>query len=182
MEERDYIKNYMKELELIDALSEEDNKKLIISASSGDEEARARLVEGNLYLVPLRVSEFLESNVNVSDLIQEGNIALMDAIRALYESDDDYKVQNYTEYFSELIDIALNAFIAEESEAAMAANNMKDQANRLLDITTKFEEEYDRAATLPELANLMGLEEEEVENILKTSYNAMKLADGNNEK
>ena len=178
MENKDIIKQYMQEIESLEAFTEEQNKSILINAKSGSEDAKSKLVEGNLYIVPLRVSEFLDSQVNVNDMIQEGNMALIEAVDSLINGEED-DVDNFAQYFSEIIDISLNAFVTEESQAAMAAKNMASMANRLLDVTTKFEKENERPATLSELAKLMGMEEDDVENILKTSYNAMKLAEEN---
>ena len=55
---------------------------------------------------------------------------------------------------------------------------MAREANRLLEVTEALEEELGREVTLAELAERMKLPGDEVENILRVSYSAMEIGEG----
>lgn len=170
------LKLYLEELDSIKPLEENEILDLIPKVVAGDDAAIKALIEGNLYIVPLRVSEFVESGINVGDLIQEGNIALMEAVDSLTDGElpEDGK---YAEYFADLIDVALRAYIADESSIAMAARTMKQKANELLDATIKYEEENGEPATLEELSKILNMSKEDIETVLRASYAAMENGD-----
>ena len=174
MEEKEYIKTYLDELENVTPLGEEENVKLVARLRVG-EDVSEKLIEGNLYLVPGIVSEYLESGAPVGDLISEGNMALMNAARGLAEVDE--VPDKIDEFFVSKIREAIENFISEEGRISLAAAKMEEEANRLFEITKDFEDENGRPATLAELAELMGMSEDEVENILRVSYSAMMLGD-----
>lgn len=88
---------------------------------------------------------------------------------------------NFEEFLSGIIKKALEDFISKEGKEILAARKMEDEANRLLNLTRTFEEEKGRTATLSELAELMGLPESEVENIIRVSFSAMSLGDKSEE-
>ena len=174
MDEKDYIKTYLEDLEGIEPLGEEENAKLVAELRSGADVSE-KLIEGNLYLVPGVVSEYVDSGAQVGDLISEGNIALMNAARGLAE--DDEVPEKIDEFFVSQIRDAIENFITEEGREALASAKMEEEANRLFEITKDFEEENGRTATLAELADLMGMSEDEVENILRVSYAGIMLGD-----
>lgn len=75
--ELDYIKNVQ---QCAIALSEVEEKKLILDYHKGNIDARKKLIEGNLYIVVNTALKFAQLNMDFSELIQEGNIKLINAI------------------------------------------------------------------------------------------------------
>lgn len=171
MTENEYLKLYIDELAAISPCSPEENMALLERHLSGDEAAFSRLVEGNLHIVPELVSEYEGSGAAVSDMIQEGNLALMDALGSCE------KTAGLELHIASRVRAAVEEFIRAEGEEVLAAKKMEDEANRLITLTKEFEDENGRTATLPELAKLMGLTEDEVENIMRVSYSAITLGD-----
>ena len=172
MKQDEYLKIYIDELSQINPCLPEENLSLLRKVSLGDEQARARLIEGNLHLVPEVVIEYENSGAQVGDLIQEGNVALMDAVSAL-----DGRDAGLEAFLTERIRAAIEEFIRLEGVETLASRKLEDEANRLINLTRDFEAEHERAASLAELSELMGLPEDEVENIMRISYSAMTMGD-----
>ncbi len=174
MKETEYLKLYIDELSQIRPCSTEENLTLLGRMASGDDDARSRLIEGNLHIVPEIVTEYEGSGAPVSDMLQEGNMALMEALEAI-----SGKVTDPESFLAVRVRGALEEFIRLEGVESLAAHKLEDEANRLINLTRDFETEHERTATLSELAQLMGLPEDEVENIMRISYSAISLGDSN---
>ena len=82
MEESDCLELYQAELEEIKGLSEEEELKCFQLASAGDPAAKSRLTEHYLKTVYDLSRTFAFGSVPRSDLIQEGNVALVLALLA----------------------------------------------------------------------------------------------------
>jgi len=76
----DPIVQYRNNMSIFPFLSQEETCQLAIAAQGGDIEARNRIVEGNLKLVHSIAKSYLYTGVPLDDLIQEGNMGLMDAV------------------------------------------------------------------------------------------------------
>ena len=71
---------YFDEIRREQILSEKEEKKLILHAKKGDNEARSKLIKANLKLVVKIAKRYENFGVPLIDLIEEGNIGLMRAI------------------------------------------------------------------------------------------------------
>lgn len=74
------IKNYFKDLRKIEQISSAEQTELAIKAKAGDREAMDRLVKCNLRFVLTIAKEYQYGNIDIEDLINEGNIGLIKAI------------------------------------------------------------------------------------------------------
>ena len=97
---RDPLQAYLMEIRKIPLLSPEEEKKLAIKyKEEGDEQAAYKLVTANLRLVVKISLEYQRQwMVNLMDLIQEGNLGLMQAVKKF----DPYrgsKVSSYASYW-----------------------------------------------------------------------------------
>ena len=61
-------------------LTDEEKRELLLKAKAGDEQARKRLIDGNLRLVLSIVQRFLNRKENVDDLFQVGCVGLIKAV------------------------------------------------------------------------------------------------------
>lgn len=71
---------YFKEITDIPLLTQEEEKRLFIEFKNGNNLSKEKLIISNLKLVIYVAKKYNNKNVSFSDLIQEGNIALMRAI------------------------------------------------------------------------------------------------------
>jgi RNA polymerase sigma-32 factor len=78
----DPLQRYLTEIRRYPLLSREEEKALAIRYKEHDEiEAAYKLVTGNLRLVVMIAREYQRATRNLLDLIQEGNIGLMEAVK-----------------------------------------------------------------------------------------------------
>jgi len=76
----DLVHMYLDEIGRVPLLSPADEVELAKRVERGDVEAKRRLVEANLRLVVSLARRYAGSDVPLSDLIQEGNLGLMQAV------------------------------------------------------------------------------------------------------
>ena len=88
------IKNYFKDLRKLEQLSGAEQTELAIKAKAGDRKALDRLVKCNLRFVLTIAKEYQYGNVDIEDLINEGNIGLIKAIDR-FDADKGFKFISY---------------------------------------------------------------------------------------
>lgn len=88
------IKNYFKDLRKLEQLSGTEQTELAIKAKAGDRKALDRLVKCNLRFVLTIAKEYQYGNVDIEDLINEGNIGLIKAIDR-FDADKGFKFISY---------------------------------------------------------------------------------------
>jgi RNA polymerase primary sigma factor len=85
---------YLAEIRRLPMLEREEERELGARARSGDESAVSRLVEANLRFVVKIAKEYRDRGVPLDDLINEGNLGLMDAARR-FDPDRGTKFTNW---------------------------------------------------------------------------------------
>lgn len=84
--DRTAIRNYYKDVKKTVLLSGDEQIELAIKAKKGDEEAFKKLIECNLRFVITIAKDYVSSGVPLEDLISEGNIGLMEAVKRFDET------------------------------------------------------------------------------------------------
>ena len=79
--EVDGLGNYYREIDKMSLLSEEEEIELARKIQEGDKEALERFIEANLRLVRYVASKYKGNGVSEDDLIGEGNLALIQAVK-----------------------------------------------------------------------------------------------------
>ena len=160
---------YFQELEGILPCSEEELKELFPKAFAGDEKARNRLIEGNLYRVYEAAAYFSHSHARFMDLVQEGNIALMLKISEISAFTDNTESE-----IDEEIRKAMEAYKASENEAYKAGVELKTRLNVMDEVCVKLAEDLGREPTEEEVAEKMGMDPEDVKYLMKIALSALK--------
>lgn len=78
---RGALRAYLRQIAKYKLLSRSGEFRLAQSSQEGDEEARRRLVEGNLRLVVKIALEYRTASLRLEDMISEGNIGLIEAAK-----------------------------------------------------------------------------------------------------
>ena len=74
------MQQYLQDISQFPLLTAEEEKDLAVKAEAGDSKARAKLINSNLRFV-VKIAKFYEGQgVELSDLIQEGNLGLIKAV------------------------------------------------------------------------------------------------------
>src|SRR5690606_40401659 len=95
----DPLAMYMREVQRHPVLSAEDQRQLAIKyTEGGDVDAAKRLVTSNLRLVVKLAYEYRRAYKNMMDLIQEGNIGLMQAVKR-YDPYRGVKLSSYSAWW-----------------------------------------------------------------------------------
>ena len=179
MQEKDMLSIYLAELEGITPLEAEEEEALLEQLKNGVVFARDRLVEGNLHLVLECVTDYEDYGSSLSDLIQEGNVALLSAIDEAAAQPGLMDGTAFRRQIEQRIRSAIEALLKEEEVADAAAIRFAREANRLFDVTKEFEEREGRAAAMEELVRETGLTAEEIEYIIRVSQSAIERGDAN---
>jgi DNA-directed RNA polymerase sigma subunit (sigma70/sigma32) len=178
MKEKNFVDMYYSELENISKLSPESELSLIStlvdnnSKDNIDKTIVNMLIEGNLNLVIIISENFRNKGVSLADLIQEGNIGLMEGIMTYNGSVDITEFHSHLELY---ITNALNNTIFEQNASSRISSHVADRANELDRASVTLSKELDRTPTLEELAKYLSLPEDEVERIMKMSLNALNV-------
>src|SRR5262249_51506901 len=93
-ERKEAIRSYFREISSIPLLTVEEERELAGLARVGNEEAITRLVESNLRFVIRVAMRYRRSNVAMDDLINEGNLGLMEAAKR-FDPDRDVRFVSY---------------------------------------------------------------------------------------
>lgn len=177
MEERVY-QMYEEEMEGILPCSREEIAGLLVRLKKGEEGARTRLIEGHLGQVADWAQEYGEKGVDLSDLVQEGNMALMMAVQA-YEKvaaavqGEEVYVDAFLSVVESQVREAMKRVVEEQEESDQAGETLAAKINVMNEVTRRLAEEYGREATAKEVAEKMQLDVDEVKELMKIALNAV---------
>ena len=138
-------------------LSNEEMMRLIRLAQSGDQEAKQRLVEGNLKLVLSVIQRFLGRGENPDDLFQVGCIGLLKAIANF----DTTKEVRFSTYGVPMIAGELRRYLRDYSPIRVS-RSVRDLAYRVLQCKQAMTAEQGREPTFAQIAERLGVPEEDV--------------------
>lgn len=131
---------------------------LLKRVKQGDQEARQKMIEGNLRLVLSVIQRFAGRGENMDDLFQIGCIGLMKAI-------DNFDVELYDVRFSTygvpMIAGEVRRFLR-DSSAVRVSRSMRDTAYKVLKAREEFAREFMREPTVEELAKMLEIQREDV--------------------
>ncbi len=133
---------------------------------AGNQGVKDRLIEGNLKIALEMVQEFLNRGIPAGDLVQEANMALVMAV-------GEYEEGNFEDYLRNQIRESLLAVVDEQSKEQNVAQELVNRVNRLKDISQEMAEELGREAKVEELAQRMGMTNDEVKEVMKITMEAV---------
>lgn len=175
-EEKAYFQMYLQDLRAVTPCTAEEAELLAERLISGDDLVIGRLTEGHLHLVLEIAREHAGRGVLIGDLVQEGNVELMQALNDLL-SGGGILAGGLNEYLRERIGRAMKQSISALAGHKRVGDRLAHETNRLLAATMDFEEENGREATLEELAEKVGLPPEQVRELIQISLDAAALGD-----
>ncbi|MBQ8638685.1 MAG: RNA polymerase subunit sigma-70 [Lachnospiraceae bacterium] len=159
-----YSQMYLEELKQIPALEEEEMKTLLAALPAKD--AAERLINGSLSYVAEMADQYSSEHVDVSDLIQEGNMALMLLVR-------NYKEGDFLRMRTIAVTTAMEAFRDSQAQNERLEEEVTASVNVLNKVTTMMAEELGREATLEEIAEKMKMPEDRIRLLMKEAVNAV---------
>ncbi len=130
------------------------------------------LTENNLKIVPPIAMSFKGKGVSFADLLQEGNLGLIEGIMT-YNGPADTDI--FHSHLETIITNTINDAVTKQDTSSRISIHAADRANELDRASVKLSKELDRTPTLTELAAYLSLPEDEVERVMKMSLNALTI-------
>ncbi len=171
-EEEEALKKYLSEINRIPPLTPEEEKELARRIKKGDEEALRRLVEANLKFVVSIAKKYRGRGVPFMDLINEGNLGLIEAAKR-FDPDRDVKFITYAVWW---IKQAIISAIAEQSGIFKISYKTLNLLNNMGKKFNELQKELNRDPTPSELAEAMDIDELALNSLL-TTYGEHKSLD-----
>lgn len=162
---------YLKEISKIPLLTVEEEKELGRRAQQGDLESIKKLVESNLRFVIKIAKKYRGYGLSFADLINEGNLGLMEAARRF----DPTRNVRFTSYAVWWIRQAILHALSDLGHALRLPAKVSNTLYRVGAIMRKKTNELRRKPTLQEIADEAGVSEAELTSIMELSGDATSL-------
>jgi RNA polymerase primary sigma factor len=170
-EESGLLSMYLKEINRIPLLTQEEEYNLAVRAKKGDEIARKKLIEANLRFVVNVAKKYQNQGIPLNDLIDEGNIGLMTAVEK-FEPDMGYHFISYAVWW---IRQSIVKALCEKSRAVRLPLNRTNELMQIKKAQKTLMHENGREANSHEIGKLTGLEPDLVKNLLAISREMVSL-------
>lgn len=157
----DAVRLWMCRLRGAPLLNESEEVRLAARIEGGDVSALQQMVEANLRLVvsvAKRYRRHNESTLSLSDLIQEGNIGLMKAVRK-FDRRRGYRFSTYATYW---IRQAITRALSDQARSIRLPVYMSDAIARMYRTAGLMSQELGRAPSAAELAKRLNVTVEQV--------------------
>jgi len=131
-----------------------------------------KLIKANLRLVVSIAKKHTNSNLELSDLIQEGGLGLMKAV-GKYEYKMGFKFSTYATWW---IRQSINRAIADQAHTIRIPVHMKDLISKLMKVSRGYRQEFGREPSLEEYTRHLHIAMDKVTNVLKIMRDPISLA------
>ncbi len=165
------LERYLSEVNKIPLLSGEEEVELMALVKEGDEEALAKLTRSNLRFVISVAKQYQNMGLSLSDLINEGNIGLMRAVRR-FDSSRGFKFITYAVWW---IRQSILQAIVEYSRIIRVPANKIASYNKLMKEYNSFLQENKRKPSISELVELMDMPHDQVMVLLRVGNKHLSL-------
>ncbi len=133
---------------------------------------KLKLIKANLRLVVSIAKKHVNSNLELSDLFQEGGLGLMKAVEK-FEYKRGFKFSTYATWW---IRQSINRAIADQARTIRIPVHMKELISKLTKVSRKYRQEYGREPTVEEYSKSMHLSMDKVKNVLKIMQEPVSLS------
>ena len=151
-------------------ISQEERTQLTEQAKDG-KAAQEHLIKANSRLVVSVAKKYVGRGVPFLDLIQEGNIGLIRAVKK-FDYRRGYKFSTYATWW---IRQAVTRAIADQGRTIRVPVHMYEQINRLARVSRQLVQELGRDPTVEEIAEELGVNPKKVERTIKVSQRPLSL-------
>jgi RNA polymerase primary sigma factor len=178
MDPRDFfdsrnIKHYLDEIAKFPVLTDEQEKELGERIRKGDQEALQTLVKSNLKFVVSYVKKYRGMGLGLLDLIDEGNIGLIEAAKRF----DPSRNVRFVSYAVWWIRQAIIHSLTLYSRITRIPQKLADQISQMKKKTAELKTDLGREPTRDETARAMGLTETDIEDLEILAERNVSLSD-----
>ena len=170
-EEKDYLEDYLKEIQILGDVSEGEREAVTLSAMAGESQAQGRLAEIYLKDVVDIAKLYAGQGVYLEDLIGEGNVALAVGTGMLGCLENAAEAQGM---LMKMVMDAMEEYIAENASNDKIDQKAVDKVNRVMEKARELSEELRRKVTPAELSLESGLSEAQIMEAVRISGNKIE--------
>lgn len=167
----DSLKLWLNHIGRTPLLTTEQESELARAAATGCLWSRQRLVEANLRLVVSIAKKYTGRGLSLPDLIQEGNIGLMRAVRKF----DFRKGYRFSTYATWWVKQAISRAISDQGRTIRVPVHVAESIARVARAAAALHQELRRDPTDDEIAEKIGLDPERVATLRKAAHDALSL-------
>ena len=165
------LDKYLQEIGRLDLITPEDEADLARRIREGDGAALQKLVSANLRFVVSVAKQYQNFGLTLGDLINEGNVGLIKAAQRFDET-RGFKFISYAVWW---IRQTIMQSLAEQSRVVRLPLNRVGGLNKLMKTFAALEQQYQRDPTTEELAETIGVSENEVALTQKNASRALSI-------
>ncbi len=158
----DNLRAYLRDIARFPQLSPVEEKEVAMKVRGGDEEAFRMLIEANLRFVVSMAKKYARSGYPMHELINEGNLGLIEAARR-FDPDRDVRFITYASWW---VRQAILAAIAHYGQAFSIPPKLKHEVYRFETKIGRLTQELGHRPTLEEIAENLDIEEAEAEALM----------------
>jgi RNA polymerase primary sigma factor len=173
---QDSLDIYLDEIKNIPLLSRQEEIELAKKVRQGDKKAIEELTLGNLRFVVKIAREYQGRGVVLADLINEGNLGLFRAAQKF----DDRKGVKFISYAVWWIRQAVLKTILMNSRTVRLPQNRVEEITKMTKAKNKISQIFGREPTVAEIAQELGVKEEEVKNAIKIAQSDISMSSSKN--
>jgi RNA polymerase primary sigma factor len=152
------LEKYLQEIGKVELITPEEEVRLARRIRLGDALALDRLTKANLRFVVSVAKQYQNQGLSLPDLINEGNLGLIKAAQRF----DETKGFKFISYAVWWIRQSILQSLAEQARIVRLPLNKVGLTARVQKAVTQLEQEFEREPTAEELADLLGMEIEDV--------------------
>ncbi len=158
--ENQSLDKYLSEIAKVELITAEQEVELAKRIHEGDQVALEKLAKANLRFVVSVAKQYQNNGMSLGDLINEGNVGLIKAA-ARFDETRGFKFISYAVWW---IRQSIMQALAEQSRIVRLPLNRVGSLNKISRAFSELEQKYEREPSSEELAKVLDMTREEVEN------------------
>ncbi len=167
------LRHYLEQISKFPSYSEEEEKQLGAQIRQGDKAAMEKLIEANLRFVVSYVKKYRGMGLGMLDLINEGNIGLLEAAKR-YDPNRNVRFISYAVWW---IRQAIIHALSQYSRIYNLPQKISDQISQMKKRTAQLKTELGREPTREEIAQAMNVTCEDIEDLQILQEKNLSLSD-----
>ncbi len=168
---RELLSLYLRDIAKVPLLTPEEEQELARRVQAGDGAAERRLTEANLRLVVRVARRYLHRGLSLLDLIEEGNLGLLHAVRKFQPG----RGTRFSTYAVWWIRQAVTRALANQARIIRLPVHVEQLLGHYAKKKTALTQQLGRAPTTEEIAKAMGQPLDEIEHLERVSQRPVSL-------
>jgi RNA polymerase primary sigma factor len=169
--ENQSLDKYLSEIAKVELITAEQEVELAKRIRDGDQVALEKLAKANLRFVVSVAKQYQNNGMSLGDLINEGNVGLIKAA-SRFDETRGFKFISYAVWW---IRQSIMQALAEQSRIVRLPLNRVGSLNKISRAFSELEQKYEREPSAEELAKVLDMSPEEIENNQRISGRSISM-------